>query len=30
VVPGHHNAEVFGELGLSGDEIAALAEEKTI
>ena len=29
-VPGHHNAEVFGELGLSGDEIAALADEKTI
>lgn len=26
-VPGHHNAEVYGELGLSPEQIAALAED---
>jgi formyl-CoA transferase len=29
-VPGHHNAEVYAELGLSADEVAALAEEKVV
>jgi len=29
-VPGHHNAEVYGELGLSDDELAALADEHVI
>ncbi len=29
-VPGHHNAEVYAELGLSGDEVDALADEKVI
>jgi formyl-CoA transferase len=29
-VPGHHNAEVYGELGLSGDEVAELASAQVI
>jgi formyl-CoA transferase len=29
-VPGHHNAEVYSELGLSGEQIAALTDEKVI
>jgi len=29
-VPGHHNAEVYAELGLSGDEVAELASTQVI
>ena len=29
-VPGHHNAEVYAELGLSGDEVAELASAQVI
>jgi formyl-CoA transferase len=29
-VPGHHNAEVYAELGFSADEIAALGDEEVI